>query len=120
MDASRGKDLGGIFLALAAWTSSSPQLIGSIATLTDGSVAEKLALTYDIEGGQGRTFPLLASAREGSLIGDSVWATSDHLAQDVAKCVADEVARLSTCGAVTKLARTISSLISPGAPIGAR
>lgn len=81
-------------LVRLSWT----QLATSIGSLTDEVVAAALRATYELVDTQHRTFPPLASPREGSAYTGSLVGTADHLAADVAKYVADNVATLTTCG----------------------
>jgi hypothetical protein len=75
------------------------QIANSVRSLTDDAQATKIATTYEIGDAEHRTFPPLASPREGSTLTDKTWATGDKIAADIGKYAFDNVAAVSACGA---------------------
>jgi hypothetical protein len=75
------------------------QVVNAAASLTDEALGKKLSDSYEVVDAQHRTFPALASAREGSTVTETVWNLSDHIAQDVGSWVLANVERLAGCGA---------------------
>ncbi|HVY29527.1 MAG TPA: DUF1592 domain-containing protein [Polyangiaceae bacterium] len=75
------------------------QIANSVRALTDDAEAAKIASTYEIGDSEHRTFPPLASPREGSTLTDKTWATGDKIASDIGKYAFDNVATVSGCGA---------------------
>jgi hypothetical protein len=75
------------------------QIANSVRSLTDEATGAKIATTYEIGDSEHRTFPPLASTREGSTLTDKTWATGDKIAADVGKYALDNSATVSTCGA---------------------
>lgn len=74
------------------------QISNAIRSLAGDTVAASIANTYEIGDAQHRTFPPLASPREGSSLTDSNWAKGDKIASDVAKYIVDNVATTTPCG----------------------
>jgi Protein of unknown function (DUF1592)/Protein of unknown function (DUF1588)/Protein of unknown function (DUF1595) len=75
------------------------QISNAVTSLTNASLGATIAATYEIGDSEHRTFPPLASPREGSTLTDSTWAKGDKIAADVAKYVLDNAATVSNCGA---------------------
>lgn len=75
------------------------QLSNSVRALTNDALAATIEATYEIGDSEHRTFPPLASPREGSTLTDASWAKGDKIAADVAKYVVDNVATVTSCGA---------------------
>lgn len=74
------------------------QIANSVRALTTDELAANIESTYEIGDSQHRTFPPLASPREGSTLTDASWAKGDKIAADVAKYVVDHAATLTACG----------------------
>lgn len=74
------------------------QLASSIESLFGTALADEIRATYEIGSLVDRDFPPLASPREGSLFIDSVWTSSDAIAQAVGKYVFDNFATVTQCG----------------------
>lgn len=75
------------------------QIANSLKSLTTDAEAAAIATEQDIGDSEHRTFPPLASPREGSTITDTVFSASDRIAQSVGKYAYDNLAGLTTCGA---------------------
>jgi len=75
------------------------QLSNAVRSLTNETLATTIATTYEIGDSEHRTFPPLASPREGSVFTDANWAKGDKIAADVGKYIADNAATTTTCGA---------------------
>lgn len=75
------------------------QIASSVRALTSDALAATIAATYEVGDSLHRTFPPLASPREGSTLTDSSWAKSDKIAADVGKYLFDNVATATSCGA---------------------
>lgn len=75
------------------------QISNAVTSLTNAALGATIAATYEIGDSEHRTFPPLASPREGSTLTDSTWAKGDKIAADVAKYVIDNVATVTNCGA---------------------
>jgi len=75
------------------------QISNAVRSLTNETLATTIATTYEIGDSEHRTFPPLASPREGSVFTDSNWAKGDKIAADVGKYIADNAATLTNCGA---------------------
>jgi len=75
------------------------QISNAVTSLTNAALGATIATTYEIGDSEHRTFPPLASPREGSTLTDSTWAKGDKIAADVAKYVVDNVATVTNCGA---------------------
>jgi uncharacterized protein DUF1592/uncharacterized protein DUF1588/uncharacterized protein DUF1595 len=76
------------------------QISNAVTALTNPALGATIAATYEIGDSEHRTFPPLASAREGSQLTDSSWAKTDKIAADVGKYVLANAATASNCGAM--------------------
>lgn len=75
------------------------QISNAVTALTSPALGAKIAETYEIGDSEHRTFPPLASAREGSQLTDSSWAKTEKIAADVGKYVLENAATVTNCGA---------------------
>jgi hypothetical protein len=75
------------------------QISNAVTALTSPALGAKIAETYEIGDSEHRTFPPLASAREGSQLTDSSWAKTEKIAADVGKYVLENAATATNCGA---------------------
>jgi hypothetical protein len=75
------------------------QIRNAMGALTDETEAALLTTTYELLEPEQRTFPPLASPREGSAFIPTVWATSDGMAADVGSYALEHLDELSGCGA---------------------
>jgi len=75
------------------------QISNAVRALAGDELASTIAATYEIGDSQHRTFPPLASPREGSTLTDANWARADKIATDVAKYFAGNAATKTNCGA---------------------
>ncbi|MET0593134.1 MAG: DUF1592 domain-containing protein [Polyangiaceae bacterium] len=77
------------------------QLVNSIASLVDGTIAAAVATAQSIPDATERSFPPLSSPREGSVITDSQWSKGDKMAVQVAQYVVDNFAKITGCATAT-------------------
>jgi hypothetical protein len=77
------------------------QIVNSLSVLLDAEIASEIATTYELPSAIERTFPPLNNPREGSVIIDAQWQTSDEIAQAASKRVQADFAALSGCTEVT-------------------
>jgi hypothetical protein len=75
------------------------QIRNAMGLLTDETEAALLTTTYDLPEPEQRTFPPLASPREGSAFIPEIWTTSDNMAADVGSYALEHLDQLSGCGA---------------------
>jgi Protein of unknown function (DUF1592)/Protein of unknown function (DUF1588)/Protein of unknown function (DUF1595) len=75
------------------------QITNAVEALTTTAQAETIATTYEIGDSQHRTFPPLASPREGASITDKTWATGDKIASDIGKYIVANLATTTPCTA---------------------
>jgi hypothetical protein len=75
------------------------QISSAVTALTNTTFGATIATTYEIGDSLHRTFPPLASAREGSQLTDMSWAKTDKIAADVGKYVLANAATATNCGA---------------------
>jgi hypothetical protein len=75
------------------------QVANSIRTWFGNALADQIATTYEIGDPTSRTFPPLASPREGSVVTDATWAKLDLISQAVGKYVLDNFTTVTGCGA---------------------
>ena len=75
------------------------QIRNAMAALTDETEGALLTTTYELLEPEQRTFPPLASPREGSAFIPTVWATTDKMAADVGSYALEHLDELSGCGA---------------------
>ncbi len=73
------------------------QLAASVRSLFGDSLAAQVQTAFEIGSLSDRDFPPLSSPREGSLFIDSVWQSSDAIAQAVGKYVLDNFATVTAC-----------------------
>lgn len=73
------------------------QLASSVRALFGDALAEQVKSTFEIGSLTDRDFPPLASPREGSLFIDTVWQSSDAIAQLVGQYVFDNFATVTAC-----------------------
>lgn len=73
------------------------QLASSVRSLFGDALADQVMETYEIGDLGDRDFPPLASPREGSLFIDTVWQSSDAIAQAVGKYVFDNFTSVTGC-----------------------
>jgi hypothetical protein len=69
----------------------------TIASLFGPELGASIEQSFEILRPTQRTFPPLASPREGAVITDSQWQTSDNIAQAVAKHVFDNFGAVTGC-----------------------
>lgn len=75
------------------------QIRNAIGAMTDEAEAELLTRTYELPDPEQRTFPPLASAREGAAFIETIWNTSDKMAADAGSYALEHLDELSSCGA---------------------
>ncbi|HWA70858.1 MAG TPA: DUF1592 domain-containing protein [Polyangiaceae bacterium] len=75
------------------------QVANSIRTWFGNALADQISSTYEIGDPTSRTFPPLASPREGSVVTDATWAKLDLISQAVGKYVFDNFSTVTSCGA---------------------
>ncbi len=73
------------------------QLASSVRSLFGDILADQVMETFEIGNLSDRDFPPLASPREGSLFIDTVWQSSDAIAQAVGKHVFDNFTSVTGC-----------------------
>lgn len=77
------------------------QIVNSLRVLFDTEFAGEVAATYELPSALERTFPPLNNPREGSVIIDAQWQTSDAIAQAASEHVQSNFGALSACEEVT-------------------
>jgi len=77
------------------------QMESSIRALLGDTIADKIALDYQIADAQHRTFPPLSNPREGAVVTDTVWTLDDQIAQEAAQYVHDNFGAATGCGSAT-------------------
>ncbi|HEU5073769.1 MAG TPA: DUF1592 domain-containing protein [Polyangiaceae bacterium] len=79
------------------------QLASSVRSLFGDALADDVMETFEIGDLTDRDFPPLSSPREGSLFIDSVWQSSDAIAQQVGQYVFDNFESVTGCTAPATL-----------------
>lgn len=88
------------------------QISNTIHALFGEELGQAIDLEYEIgaESAVARTFPPLASPREGSVISTSIWPTNDRIANAVGRYVLDHLDAVTGCGAAPTEACARSSV----------
>jgi hypothetical protein len=74
-------------------------IVQSVRTLVDASLADQLASNFGIGGVSTRSFPPLAAPQEGTFVTEAVWSKAEGMGQAAAQYVIDNYARVTGCQA---------------------